>query len=177
MNSEEIEDSIAGLLAASQQQEKTAKGSVAALSVAVKQLETTSESLKTGVERAISENMWKVQQAAKESLLEASKTATERLNEASNAVIASQKRFSVWWIAAPVAAILVSAVVACLGVWLATMSWRSEIAEARAAVAQLEANGGKAKLTKCNDNGKSRLCIKVDKANEYKDDFMIIKGY
>jgi co-chaperonin GroES (HSP10) len=59
MNSEEIEDSIAGLLAASQQQEKTAKGSVAALAVAVGELKTTSESLKTGVERAISENMGK----------------------------------------------------------------------------------------------------------------------
>jgi hypothetical protein len=110
-------------------------------------------------------------------VLEASKASVERLNAASAAVADAQKQFSVWWVVVPAAAILSFAVVTCLGIWLATMSWRSELAEAKAAVAQLEDKGGKAKLTKCNDNGKSRLCIKVDKANEYKDDFMVIKGY
>lgn len=174
MNSEEIEDSIAGLLAASQQQEKTAKASVAALSVAVEQLETTSESLKTGVERAIAENMWKVSQAAEKALLGASKASVERLTEASNAVIASQKRFSVFWIAAPVAAILGFVIVVCLGVWLATMSWRAEIVEMRATVAQLEARGGKAKISTCE----GKLCVAVVTGTTYgdkKDPYMVLR--
>jgi hypothetical protein len=178
MNSEEIEDSIAGLLAASQQQEKTAKGSVAALAVAVGELKTTSESLKTGVERAISENMGKVSLIAEKAVLEASKASVERLNAASAGVISVQKQFSMLWIFVPAAVILGFAVIACLGVWLATEHWRGELAEAKAAVAQLEDKGGKAILTKCNDNGKSRLCIKVDKkAGGFEDDFMVIKGY
>jgi hypothetical protein len=153
-----IEDQLGLIIDAAEQQEKTTTKAVSALAVAVKRLETTSETLKTGVEGAISENMWKVQQAAKESLLEASKTSTERLIEASNAVIASQKQFSVWWIVAPVAAILGFAAMACLGVWLATMSWRAEIVEMRATVAQLEAKGGRAKLSTCE----GKQCVAIE---------------
>lgn len=173
----DLESSVLALLGVAEEQEKTAKGSIAALSVAVKRLETTSESLKTGVERAISENMGKVSLIAEKAVLEASKASVDRLQAATTAVISSQKQFSMWWIFVPAAVILAFSAFACLAVWVATEHWRGELAEAKAAVAQLEAKGGKAKLTNCNDNGKSRLCIKVDKANDYKDDFMVIKGY
>jgi hypothetical protein len=73
-------------------------------------------------------------------------------------VIASQKQFSVWWIVAPVAAILGFAAMACLGVWLATMSWRAEIVEMRATVAQLEAKGGRAKLSTCE----GKQCVAIE---------------
>lgn len=173
----DIESQLGILLSAAEQQEKTAKGSIAALAVAVGELKTTSESLKTGVERAISENMGKVSLIAEKAVLEASKASVERLNAASAGVISVQKQFSMLWIFVPAAVILAFSLFAIVAVWAATEYWRGELVEAKAAVAQLEDKGGKAKLTKCNDNGKSRLCIKVDKANEYKDDFMVIKGY
>lgn len=173
----DLESSVLALLGVAEEQEKTAKGSIAALSVAVKELRTTSETLKTGVERAISDNMGKVVLTTEKAVLEASRASADRLQAATQAVETAQKQFSMLWIAVPVAAILALAAVACLGVWLITMNWRAEMVEMRASVAQLEAKGGKAQLTKCNDNGKSRLCIKVDTANSYKDDFMVIKGY
>lgn len=173
----DVESQLGILLAAAEQQEKTAKGSIAALAVAVRELKTTSESLKTGIDGAISENMGKVSLIAEKAVLEASKASVERLNAASAGVISAQKQFSMLWIAVPAAVILAFALFAIVSVWAATEYWRGELVEAKAAVAQLEDKGGKAKLTKCNDNGKSRLCIKVDKANEYKDDFMVIKGY
>jgi hypothetical protein len=174
----DIESQLGILLAAAEQQEKTAKGAVSALAVAVRELQTTSGSLKTGIEGAISENMGKVSLIAEKAVLEASKASVERLNAASAAVADAQKQFSVWWILVPAALILAFSLFAIFAVWAATQYWRGELVEARAAVAQLEDKGGKAKLTKCNDNGKSRLCIKVDKkAGGFEDDFMVIKGY
>lgn len=170
----DLESSVLALLGVAEEQEKTAKGSIAALSVAVKELKATSETLKTGVEGAISENMWKVQQAAKESLLEASKTSTERLNAASAGMISAQKQFSMLWIAVPAAVILAFALLACLGVWLQTMSWRAEVAEMRATVAQLEAKGGKLKLSTCE----GKLCVAVVTGTTYgdkKDPYMVLR--
>jgi hypothetical protein len=170
----DLESSVLALLGFAEEQEKTAKAAVSALAVAVKRLETTSETLKTGINDAISENMWKVQQAAKESLLEASKASTERLNAASAGMISAQKQFSMLWIAVPAAVILAFALLACLGVWLQTMSWRAEVAEMRATVAQLEAKGGKLKLSTCE----GKLCVAVVTGTTYgdkKDPYMVLR--
>ena len=126
----DIESQLGILLSAAEQQEKTAKASIAVLSESIKRLETTSETLKTGVERAISENMGKVSLIAEKAVLEASKASVERLNAASAAVISVQKQFSMLWIFVPAAVILGFAVMACLGVWLATEHWRGGMVEA-----------------------------------------------
>lgn len=175
MTPEEIEDSIAGLLAASQQQGQVASESISALVDAIKELRSTSGTLRTGVERAISENMGKVSQIAEKAVLEASKASSERLNAAAVAVAATQKQFSLWWVFVPAAVTACLTVLAIVVFLVFTDNARTELAEAKAAVAKLEPKGGKAKLGVCGDN--RQLCVKVDKSAEYNNDFMVIKGY
>jgi hypothetical protein len=170
-----IEDQLGILIGAAEEQEKTAKGSIAALSVAVKELKTTSETLKTGVERAISDNMGKVVLTTEKAVLEASRASVERLNAASAAVASAQREFSMLWIFVPAAVILGFALLAAALFWAMTDSSLRVLSEARAVIAELEAKGGKAKLTTCGV--KRRLCIQVDKTDEFKDGYMIIKGY
>lgn len=169
-----IEEQLGILIAAAEEQEKTAKEAVSALTVAVKRLETTSETLKTGVEGAISENMWKVSQAAEKSLQGASKAAYGQLNEASSAIVAAQK-WLLWRWAAIAGAIALTAITVVWGaIWAITDSYRAELAEAKATIAQLEAKGSKAKLSTCG----GKLCVAIVPGTTYgekKDPYMVLR--
>lgn len=84
--------------------------------------------------------------------------------------------------------IVVSAI-AVAGVWWGISGLRDEAAELRAEVKILEAQAkkfsekaGKAVLSNCGENGKTRLCVRVDeRAGRYGDPkkglFMVIDGY
>ena len=170
----DYEERLGVLLAAAEEQEKAAKKAVESLTTMAQQLKTAPEGLKKAVEASMSENLWRVSGSIEKTVLEATKGANGRINEAAAAMERARQWMSWQWVA--LAGLLAVALVAVVFIasWAITDSYRTEIAEARAVVAQLENRGGKAKLSTCE----GRLCVAVVKGAAYgdkKDTFMVIK--
>lgn len=170
----DYEERLGLLIAAAEEQQQTAQKAVESLTATAQLLKTAPEGLRKALEASTSENLWKVSAVAEKAVLGATKGASDQILAAAKEMAEARAWMSWQWVTlAGLLAVTVLGVV-WLGVWALTDSYRAELAEARATVAQLENRGGKAQLLTCE----GRLCVAVVPGQAYADNgktYMVIK--
>lgn len=170
----DYEERLGLLIAAAEEQQQTAQKAVDSLVATAQLLKTAPEGLKKALEASTSENLGKVSAGVEKTLQGATKDARDQIQAAAKDMAAARTWMSWQWVT--LAGLLAVGMVGVvwLGVWALTDSYREELAEARATVAQLENRGGKAKLSTCD----GRLCVAVVPGKVYgdqKDPYMVIR--